>query len=185
MPSIWQTVLVCPSIRIPSWQRNMMEAPRPVPASMFSSQPFHSRPGWPQFISTCNTTTYSYRYNYNTSRKGIAQFYLILYQSNSVKSYYLTVCFLILVDGILIDNTMSKRRRSTILLVHVIKTLQFNRNSVFFVGRVCNLITINRQNWQSVVCAEPKSYWSCSYELCNIVVSVTKLSNYKSRKITN
>lgn len=28
-----------------------MEAPRPVPEEMFSNQPFHSCPGWPQLIS--------------------------------------------------------------------------------------------------------------------------------------
>ena len=51
-PSLWHTVEVLPTKVIPSWQRKIIEAPRPVPLSMFSSHPFQRRPGWPQLIST-------------------------------------------------------------------------------------------------------------------------------------
>lgn len=51
-PSIWHTVEELPSKVIPSWHLNMILAPRPVPPSIFSNQPFQSLPGWPQLIST-------------------------------------------------------------------------------------------------------------------------------------
>lgn len=51
-PSIWQTVEEFPTNFIPSWQRKIIDAPNPVPPSIFSNQPFHNLPGCPQFIST-------------------------------------------------------------------------------------------------------------------------------------
>lgn len=51
LPSIWHTVDVLPSRSMPSWQRKIIDAPRPVPASIFSSHPFQRRPGCPQLIS--------------------------------------------------------------------------------------------------------------------------------------
>lgn len=51
LPSIWQTVELLPSRSISGWHRNMMLAPNPVPASMFSNQPLKRLPGCPQLIS--------------------------------------------------------------------------------------------------------------------------------------
>lgn len=50
-PSFWHTVDVLPCSSIPSWHLNMIEAPKPVPTSIFSNQPFQRRPGCPQLIS--------------------------------------------------------------------------------------------------------------------------------------
>lgn len=52
LPSTWQTDEELPSRRMPSLQRKMTDAPRPVPPSKFSSHPLYSGPGSPQLIST-------------------------------------------------------------------------------------------------------------------------------------
>lgn len=39
VPSLWHTELEFPNMSMLLWQRNMMDAPKPVPDSMFSIQP--------------------------------------------------------------------------------------------------------------------------------------------------
>lgn len=75
-PSIWHTVDVLPFSFMPSWHRKIILAPRPVPASIFSSQPLFRGPGWPQLISNPERTQtirrnireiQKYHFQYNAS----------------------------------------------------------------------------------------------------------------------